>query len=61
MSNAPHFDIDVTAFWNDPYPALKQMRAEAPIAFVPQLGSTIFTKRDDIFSMSLRPQLSSNR
>jgi cytochrome P450 len=49
MSNAPHFDIDVREFWNDPYPALKRMRAEAPIAFIPQLGSTIFTRRDDIF------------
>ena len=49
MSNAPHFDIDVASFWADPYPALAKMRAEAPIAFVPQLGSTIFTRRDDIF------------
>jgi cytochrome P450 len=49
MSNAPHFDIDVGAFWSDPYPTLKRMRAQAPIAFVPQLGSTIFTRRDDIF------------
>lgn len=54
MSNAPHFDIDVAAFWNDPYPALKQMRAAAPIAYVPQLGSTIFTRRDDIFVMEKR-------
>lgn len=54
MSTAPHFDIDVKSFWNDPYPALKQMRAQAPIAFVPQLGSTVFTKRDDIFSQEKR-------
>lgn len=49
MSNAPRFPIDVDAFWDDPYPQLRQMRAEAPIAFVPQLGATVFTKRDDIF------------
>jgi cytochrome P450 len=49
MSTAPHFDIDVKDFWADPYPALAQMRREAPIAFVPQLGSTLFTRRDDIF------------
>jgi len=49
MSNAPHFNIDVPTFWFDPYPSLKQMRSEAPIAFVPQLSSTIFTRRDDIF------------
>ena len=54
MSNAPHFDIDVAAFWADPYPALAQMRKEAPIAFVPQLNSTVFTRRDDIFSQEKR-------
>ncbi|WP_407178498.1 cytochrome P450 [Bradyrhizobium sp. STM 3562] len=49
MSTAPRFDIDAAAFWNDPYPALAQMRKEAPIAFVPQLGSTLLCSRDDIF------------
>src|SRR6476659_9166581 len=54
MSNAPHFDIDVQSFWADPYPALARMRKEAPIAFVPQLGSTVFTRRDDIFTQEKR-------
>jgi cytochrome P450 len=54
MSNAPHYAIDVTAFWADPYPDLARMRREAPIAFVPQLGSTIFTRRDDIFTQEKR-------
>ena len=54
MSNAPHFDIDVPSFWADPYPALARMRKEAPIAFVPQLGSTVFTRRDDIFTQEKR-------
>ena len=49
MSTAPHFPIDVQDFWRDPYPALAEMRREAPIAFVPQLGSTLLTRRDDIF------------
>lgn len=49
MSTAPHFDIDLPAFWNDPYPALARMRKEAPVAFVPQLGSTLLCSRDDIF------------
>ncbi|MGY4400262.1 cytochrome P450 [Bradyrhizobium sp. USDA 3315] len=49
MSTAPHFNIDVPAFWQDPYPALARMRKEAPIAFVPQLGSTLLCSRDDIF------------
>jgi cytochrome P450 len=49
MSTAPHCPIDVQEFWRDPYPALATMRREAPIAFVPQLGSTLLTRRDDIF------------
>lgn len=49
MSTAPHFNIDVPAFWQDPYPTLARMRKEAPIAFVPQLGSTLLCSRDDIF------------
>src|SRR5664279_4371465 len=54
MSNAPHYNIDVSAFWADPYPDLAKMRKDAPIAFVPQLGSTVFTRRDDIFSQEKR-------
>jgi cytochrome P450 len=49
VSTAPHVDIDMPAFWNDPYPTLARLRREAPIAFVPQLGGTTFTNRDDIF------------
>jgi len=49
VSTAPRFDIDLPAFWNDPYPALARMRKEAPIAFVPQLGSTLLCSRDDIY------------
>ncbi|MEZ5739205.1 MAG: hypothetical protein R3E68_06920 [Burkholderiaceae bacterium] len=48
MSTAPRFDIDVEAFTDDPYPALARMRAQAPIAYVPQLGATLFTRRADI-------------
>ncbi len=48
MSTAPHFDIDPAEFWRDPYPTLARMRAEAPIAYVPQLGSVVLAKRDDI-------------
>ena len=45
MSDAPHYDIDVEAFWHDPYPDLLAMPA---IAFVPQLGATLINRRDDI-------------
>lgn len=49
MSTAPRVDIDMAAFWHDPYPALARLRRDAPIAFVPQLGGTVFAARDDIF------------
>ena len=49
MSTAPRIDIDVAAFWHDPYPTLARLRRDAPIAFVPQLGSTLLCSRDDIF------------
>jgi hypothetical protein len=60
MSNAPHYDIDVASFWADPYPDLARMRKEAPIAFVPQLGSTVFTRRNDIYSQEKRTDLFSS-
>ena len=50
MSTAPHFSIDLAAFWHDPYPTLTRLRAEAPIAFVPELNGTVFARRDDIFT-----------
>jgi cytochrome P450 len=54
MSNAPHYNIDVPAFWADPYPDLARMRKEAPIAFVPQLNSSLFTRRNDVFTQEKR-------
>ncbi len=54
MSNAPHYNIDVAAFWADPYPDLARMRKEMPIAFVPQLGSTVLTRRTDIYTQEKR-------
>ena len=48
MSDAPRYEIDPAAFWADPYPDLAVMRREAPVAFVPQLGATLLTRRDDI-------------
>ena len=54
MSNAPHYDIDLPTFWADPYPDLARMRKETPIAYVPQLGSTVFTRRADIYTQEKR-------
>lgn len=54
MSNAPVVEIDLARFWADPYPILKRLRAEAPIAYVPQLGATLMTRRDTVFTQEKR-------
>ena len=51
MSDAPHFPIDAQAFWHDPYPALAAMRRHCPIAYVPQLGATLFTRHAHITAL----------
>ena len=48
MTKPPVFDIDMDAFWHDPYPALAALRDTAPVAFVPQLDGIVMTRRDDI-------------
>jgi cytochrome P450 len=48
MSAPPSVDIDLLSFNADPYPTLALLRREAPMAFVPQLGSTLLTRLDDI-------------
>ena len=45
------YNISPDDFWRDPYPDLKTLRQNAPIAFVPQLGATLITRRDDIFDV----------
>ena len=49
MSSADVHDIDLKAFKNDPYPILKYFRKNSPIAYVPQLNATLFSKYQDIF------------
>lgn len=51
MSNAPVVDIDLAAFRADPYPALAMLRRDRPIAHVPQLGATLFTRHAHIVQL----------
>ena len=60
MSSAPTVHIDAAAFHADPYPTLAQMRADAPVCFVPELGATLFTRRDDVFREEKRIDLFSS-
>ena len=49
MSSAAIQDIDLKEFMSDPYPTLKYFRKNSPIAYVPQLNATLFSKHQDIF------------
>lgn len=60
MSDAPLFHIELAAFAADPYPDLARMRAEAPIAYVPELGATLITRRDDIHTQEKRIEVFSS-
>ncbi len=60
MSNAPITDIDLAEFTADPYPALARMRASTPITFVPQLGATLITRRDDVHRQEKRVEVFSS-
>jgi cytochrome P450 len=62
MGEAPVFEVDPKAFWGDPYPDLARMRAEAPIARVPQLGGAVLmTRRADIHREEKRIDVFSSR
>ncbi len=54
MTDPPVVHLDPDALYRDPYPDLARMQAETPIAFVPELGATLFTRRDDIFAQEKR-------
>lgn len=61
MSDAPIHDIEPAAFHADPYPDLALMRAKAPAVRVPQLGATLFVKREAIFREEKRVETFSSR
>ena len=48
MTVAPHFSIDMTVFWHDPYPLLEKVRATGPVVFVPELDGVVMCDRDII-------------
>ena len=61
MSDAPITHIDPASFTADPYPALARMRRDAPITYVPELGATLLTRRDDIHREEKRIEVFSSR
>ena len=47
----PIYSIKPDDFWQDPYPDLKTLRQTAPVAFSPELGAVLITRRNDIFKV----------
>ena len=60
MSNAPTYHIDAAALYADPYPDLARMQAEVPVCYVPELGATLLTRRDDIHVQEKRTHIFSS-
>jgi len=60
MMKAPVYNINLNEFWINPYPDLKTMRNELPICFVPELGATLVTKRQDIFDNEKKVEIFSS-
>lgn len=61
MSDAPVTHINLADFAADPYPALARMRAKAPVTYVPELGATLITRRDDVHTQEKRTEVFSSR
>ncbi|MEL6565159.1 MAG: cytochrome P450 [Pseudomonadota bacterium] len=60
MADAPIYKIDPAAFHADPYSDLAAMQDIGPVCFVPELGASLFTRRDDIFREEKRIDLFSS-
>lgn len=51
-TDVPVVDIDLVALESDPMRHWAMLRAEAPVAFVPQLGAVVATRHDDVKRVS---------
>lgn len=51
MAAPPTYDIDMAAFWRDPYPVYADMQRTADIAFCPQLGGVVLSRHADVSAL----------
>lgn len=61
MSTAPQVSVDLGDLSDDPYPILARIQAETPIAYVPELGATLITRRNVISTQEKRIEVFSSR
>jgi len=55
--STPIFDPDLKEMWNDPYPQLKKLRMEAPVARAAYDGNWVLTRYDDIVECLMQPKV----
>ena len=60
MTQPPEISIDLAEFAADPYPTYARLRRDAPIAFVPELGAVLMTRRAHIAEYEKRVDLFSS-
>ena len=54
------YNIDPQKFWDNPYPDLTEIQAQAPAVEVPQLGAVLITRRNDVFEQEKRTEVFSS-
>ena len=52
----PTVDLDLAGLDVDPYPALSELRARTPVAWIPAMGGWMVTRRDLVVAMMRDPQ-----
>ncbi|WP_329222814.1 cytochrome P450 [Streptomyces sp. NBC_01485] len=58
---APVVDLDLADLRHDPYPAYAELRADAPLAWVPSVGRHLLTRYEDIVHAEKLPEVFSSR
>lgn len=58
--DVPLFKEDMGAFWSDPYPAMKRLRDEAPVAMMPIVETRMISRYADVSEFMGRYDLLSN-
>ena len=56
----PTVDVDLAELYRDPYPVYRQLRSEAPVAYVPAAGRYLVTREADVVAVERDPEVYSS-
>ncbi len=56
----PTVDVDLAELYRDPYPVYRQLRSEAPVAYVPAAGRYLVTREADVVAVERDPEVFSS-